>query len=142
MCWTSREVEKLTATENLPIYKVLEYDIISEELYSYYYHMKYELGVLYSSDIYRYTVSGVTVINQGLHCYSSNCRFKQKTDAVVLCANIFEPSVEFPKLFNDRGSCRVVVARGYIPTGATYYINDLREIVTNKLVLTDVLALG
>ena len=77
MCWTSREVEKLTATENLPIYKVLEYDIISEELYSYYYHMKYELGVLYSSDIYRYTVSGVTVINQGLHCYSSNCRFKQ-----------------------------------------------------------------
>ena len=140
MCWTSKNAEKLTATENLPIYKVLEYDMISEELYSYYYRMKYELGVLYSSDIYRYTVSGVTVINQGLHCYSSNCRFKQKTDAVVLCANIFEPSVEFPKLFNDRGSCRVVVARGYIPTGSTYYINDLREIVTNKLVLTDVLA--
>lgn len=140
MCWTSREVEKLTATENLPIYKVLEYDMISEELYSYYYRMKYELGVLYSSDIYRYTVSGVTVINQGLHCYSSNCRFRQKADAIVLCANIFEPSVGFSKLFNDRGSYKVVVARGYIPTGATYYINDLREIVTNKLVLTDVLA--
>lgn len=141
MCWTSRNAEELTATENIPIYKVLEYDMISEELYSYYYRMKYELGVLYSSDIYRYTVSGVTVINQGLHCYSSNCRFKQKADAVVLCANIFEPSVEFSKLFNDRGSHRVVVARGYIPIGATYYINDLREIVTNKLVLTDVLDL-
>lgn len=139
MCWTSRKAEKLTATENLPIYKVLEYDIITEELYSYYYHMQYKLGVLYSRDINRYTVSGVTVIDRGLHCYSIDCRFRQRKNAIVLCESIFEPSVKFSKLFNDRGSYRVVVARGYIPTGATYYINDSKEIVTNKLVLTDVL---
>lgn len=139
MCWISEVAKKLIATENLPIYKVLEYNIITEELYSYYYHMKYELGVLYSSDVNPYKVSGGTVINQGLHCYSINCVFRQRTDAVILCASIFEPSVKFAKLFNDRGSYRVVVARGYIPTGATYYINDSREIVTTKLVLTDVL---
>lgn len=141
MCWTSKKAEKLTATRNLPIYKVLEYDIITEELYSYYYHMKYELGVLYSSDVNPYTVSGGTVINQGLHCYNINCVFGQRTDGVILCASIFEPSVKFAKLFNDRGSYKVVVARGHIPTGATYYINDSGEIVTNKLVLTDVLDL-
>lgn len=139
MCWISKNAEKLTATENIPIYKVLEYNMISEELYSYYYHMKYKLGVLYSSNIYPHTVSGVTEISQGLHCYNSNCMFRQRADAIVLCPNIFEPSVGFLKLFNDRGSYKVVVARGYIPTGATYYINDLREIVTTKLVLTDVL---
>jgi hypothetical protein len=139
MCWISKNAEKLTATENIPIYKVLEYDMISEKLYSYYYRMKYELGVLYSSNIYPHTVSGVTEISQGLHCYNSNCMFRQRADAIVLCANIFEPSVRFSKLFSDRGSYKVVVARGYIPTGATYYINDLREIVTTKLVLTNVL---
>ncbi len=139
MCWTSKTAEKLTAIEDIPILKVCVEHIITKEITSYYYGSEYKLNEFYKSKIERHCTNGATLIDVGLHCYSSKCQFKKlgRTKGIGLFSTT-PPAVIIRKFHDDPFHC-VIVLEGFIPMGATYYINEIDEIVTNHLVLTNVL---
>ena len=131
MCWTSNEAIALTADDNVVVFKVCLQHTKTKKLISYYFHSVYTLGKLKRQSIIVDKAGNEFVIESGLHCYNTNA-FSCSKNLLVL--NV----APYPHFYNMEGYVAVVV-RGYIPKGATYYLNDYHEIVTNRLVLTDVL---
>lgn len=139
MCWKSKTAKKLIATEDIPILKVCVEHIITKEISSYYYGSEYKLNEFYKNKIEQHYTNGTTLIDVGLHCYSSKCQFRKLSRFKgIMLFSTTTPSVVTRKFYNDP-SHYVVVLEGFIPIGATYYINEMEEIVTDHLVLTDVL---
>lgn len=133
MCWISDSAELLTAKSEMVVFKVCMQHQKTKALISYYYNSVYILGTQKEEGIELDKIYDNFVIRRGLHCYNTN-KFIPKVDELVLGISPYHH-------FYDSGAWKAVVVRGYIPVGASYYINKNQEIVTNKLVLTDVLDL-
>ena len=133
MCWISDHAELLTAKHEVVVFKVCLQHIKTKKLVSYYFKEPYTLGKLKRQSIIVDKAGNEFVIESGLHCYNTNA-FSCSKNLLVL--NV----APYPHFYNMEGYVAVVV-RGYIPKGATYYLNEYHEIATNKLVLTDIIDL-
>ena len=143
MCWISEVLKAENSGESkIPVIKVLRRYIDSKELAAYYRATPYVLNKEYNSSILPRFVDSCFEINEGLHCYSDSCRF-----------TIFETGIH---IFTLEDSCvtysdgkrldfagirpyKAVVVKGYIPSNTRFYINEIGEIVTQRLILTSVL---
>lgn len=143
MCWTSEVLKEQNSGESkIPIIKVLRMYVDSKELAAYYRATPYVLYREYNSSILPRLIDSCFEINEGLHCYSDSCRF-----------TIFETGVHIFTLkdswvtYNDGKRLeftgirpyKAVVVKGYIPSNIRFYINEIGEIVTQRLILTNVL---
>lgn len=143
MCWTSEVLKEQNSGESkIPIIKVLRMYVDSKELAAYYRATPYVLYREYNSSILPRLIDSCFEINEGLHCYSDSCRF-----------TIFKTGVHIFSLedswityndgkrldFNGIRPYKAVIVKGYIPSNTRFYINDLGEIVTQRLILTNVL---
>lgn len=131
MCWVSDSAELLTAKNEVVVFKVCLQHRKTKALISYYYSSVYTLGVQKEEGIELNIIHGHFVIRRGLHCYNTN-KFTYVVGELVL-------NIPPYHVFYDSGDWKAVVVRGYIPAGANYYLNKNQEIVTHKLILTDVL---
>ena len=134
MCWCSSTlVTRNSGDEKVLIYKVLglNYGILKAYFYN---DFMYILDHIYEAKINpEYPTSNRYVINQGLHCYSAKCKFKYNYSSVsVMCTT---EARRYPDSFYTKA----VVAKGYIPPNTKYYINEEGEIVTESLVLTEIM---
>ena len=132
MCWISSNlVCKNSGDEKVPIYKILGLTYGSLRAY-FYSDFLYMLDHIYESKIN--PEHGVMYfINEGLHCYSTKCTFIYNYNGVLVTCPI--NTFSYPNgLYTT-----AVIIKGYIPPNTTYYINEKGEIVTESLVLTEIM---
>lgn len=112
MCWKSKTCIKQIATEDIPIFKLME-KVTPFNCVSFIQYFKYNYKHLYSldSEIVVETEDYQYTINEGFHSY----------DISLL------PGFEV---------VRESLVVGIIPKGAVYYKNALGEIVSNQIIIT------
>lgn len=141
MCWTTYKFPKRRkAKKDVPIFKVLR----KHQRAFFYPEFEYTLGKKYKttkmknylSILYEYYIlkHSVTIlkrsvtIHKAFHSYSGDLRLDiTESDATIHLKNgRFE-------IYHDYE--QPVVAYGVIPKGATYYVNEKGEIVSNEIIL-------
>lgn len=132
MCWTTNKKAVCeTAKEKIEIIKVC-YNMDNKTLISCYWEFEYELNKIYSAEEeLKCLSSGNKLYNEvhaGFHSYTPNCTIVK--DSIVAIWN--------DNIFLDSYDTDVVVVKGYIPTGAHYYLNERGEYVSNKICLTSI----
>ena len=134
MCWRSSTlVTKNSGDIKVPIYKVLglTYGALKAYFHS---DFLYMLDHIYENKINpeRYAPN-LYFISEGLHCYSAKCKFRYNYHGVLVTC--LTETRSYPNSLYTTA----VVTKGYIPPNTTYYINEEREIVTESLVLTELM---
>lgn len=126
MCWISKECIKQIAEEDIPVFK-----IVCNDKCSLYRIFPYEENTEYSLekdiDVHENVIMNF-FINEGFHSYCKKCEIRI-TDTY---------SEGFFQVINLIGT--ILLCDGYhlileclIPKGATYYINEKGECVSDKL---------
>lgn len=141
MCWISDKLEPLSSEEKVPVYKILR-DCYTNILEAYFRGTIYALNKEYEEElgITREGVFTNHIIDEGIHCYSDLCKFKRTLGGIIVLVNdkhfryYAEGQISFTNIYY-----KAVLVKGYIPPHSTYYVNKQQEIVTSKIVLTDVL---
>ena len=112
MCWMSKTCIKQIATEDIPIFKLME-KVTPFNCVSFVKYFNYNYKHLYSldSEIVIETEDDYYTINKGFHSYDMWLLFE------------FEP-------------IRESLVVGIIPKDAVYYKNELGEIVSNQIIIT------
>lgn len=144
MCWKSEVLKAENSGESkIPIIKVLRMYMDSKELAAYYHGNSYLLNAEYNASILPKPIKGYGFeINEGLHCYSNHCKVNYIAGSVVICTPdcmVFTYNNGRYIGFMGMRHYKPVVVKGYIPPNTIYYINEDYEIVTQKLILTNVL---
>lgn len=135
MCWRSSTlVTRNSEIKKIPIYKVV-LGLSYRMLKAYYYNdFLYMLDHIYEDKIEpEHCTLNKYIIHKGLHCYSAECKFEYNYYSVTV-VYLTEARRYSDSLYN-----KAVIAKGYIPPNTTYYINEKGEIVTESLVLTEIM---
>lgn len=149
MCWISDEAKCLNSgEEKIPVFKIVMRDTIRNTLEAYYRGTPYILNKEYHAIVVpeKCWPHNRYMISKGLHCYDNTCNFRRRFDGICVIRSVYTDmySTAFYSDYNyvSDSDCYVaVVVKGYIPPNTYYYVNNQNEIVTTKLVLTDVLDL-
>lgn len=125
MCWVGNNNKKIL-TEDLTTFKLLH--VIMGGLYSYYMNFEYECNKIYSQKLLVDSSKSHTAITRGFHSYSIDCTIVKDDYSMVIVS------------FNGRHICSMfpdVLQKCIIPKGSTVYINDMGEVVSDKIILTE-----
>lgn len=142
MCWSSKYVKKLIANRDIKCWKITrQYE--NNHVRSLYFYMKYLLNKEYSlgQSIYVRQSSFFNAkyeINQGFHSYFSKPKlivikdeFNVKVNGIIVDRIYYSPLV----ISNHS----IHIAECIIPKGSVYYVNDSHEIVSDKIIIKNVL---
>jgi len=165
MCWKGYKVyKKKSNNKDIPVYKILRYSH-SKGLVSPFMKTQYQLNEIKTQDIkitekreilYGNKKNEKISIEQGLHCYHEDCQCSVNSMGSILVYSRKVPQyfrdLDLPIIEHDlvgfysnyietqfstidkTGS--VVIAKGYIPKGTTYYENENGEIVAEAICIT------
>lgn len=138
MCWTGNLNLKKTEVD-IPIFKIMEIGDNRETMYSYYCKSQYNIGELKTSDIIpegRDIYSPMYYrIRIALHSYNLS-KFEIEGETSFLIRNIETGHAVDSYPFY----CNVV--KGIIPKGAYYCENEEGEIISDKLIMTEICGHG
>lgn len=132
MCWKSKEFKPLVSDGNVKIKKVCL--LYNGNIHGYYYHnFIYELNKEYQTN--------VSLLLDTDNFYSGSVGFHSYLyKEVSLIPNRYTLDAYLGTYFITAYSktSDVVIVEGYIPKGATYYINENKEIISDRIVLTNI----
>lgn len=134
MCWTGKKIRKV-ALNDIPVYKIGFYENEKSST-SYFQRFIYEAGKKYSSEVVlKCTYDDNVLIKEGLHSYSFKTELERTTDFLIV-RNKLRYVEGYP--INEYKLC---LAKIYctIPRGAFYYENELGEIVSNELIIDNII---
>lgn len=126
MCWISKECIKQIAEEDIPVFKIVNCNKTSVfKNFLYEENTKYDLGK--EIDVHEGVIVNF-LINEGFHSYCKKCKI-EITDI---------ESKEFFRVVDLLGTVllghkSLLILECLIPKGATYYINEKGECVSDKL---------
>jgi hypothetical protein len=137
MCWISEKPAILKiASEDIKVFKIVEK--FENNIISVYRGYEYKIGKLYETEIGLTETSSITFIHYGFHSYSDKCKldpngtyFKQPAFRIM-----------FKDICLDEFSCRGLSyykVDCIIPKGSQYYENDRGEIVSDKIILKEII---
>lgn len=131
MCWINRTAIAHVAEEDIEIFKMCEDSTEKNTVQSYFMASNYILNKVYKleSPIEVEQFGTYYGINKGFHSYNKTCEVKRLRSDIVI-ANEY-CSIE---TYRDYA----IIVKGYIPKGATYYINDRNEYVSDEICLTKI----
>lgn len=145
MCWSSKYVKRLIADKDIKCWKIIrQYE--DNHVYSLYLRMKYLLNKEYSlgRSIYVRQVNKSSFlnvkyeINQGFHSYFNkpklillNDEFNVEVNGMIVDRIYYNPSA-----ISTRD---IHIAECIIPKGSVYYMNDSHEVVSDKIIIKNVL---
>lgn len=140
MCWISDKAEPLISDGNVRVFKICR--LKDGFIHSYYYGGVYELDKEYETKInISPNGNGEKYFGrEGFHSYSSNDCYAIATVGGLQVFKI-RTGLTYDLFITDYIGTYitgVVVVEGYLPKGATYYINNQKEIISNKIILTKV----
>jgi len=137
MCWLGKINKRNILTKDIFCYKVL-----TPGLTSVYKNFKYSLNKLYTTELLipHCNYIGLLTIERGFHSYSTDCEFLLK-----YCG--FSQHIRIHSKLHDDGSYCILdsISPGclvycQIPKGAECYENQSGEIVSNKIIIKNVVA--
>lgn len=133
MCWISRNTEnkrKKIATEDIPVFKIVNYNTNSGKICAYYRHCEYTIGETYGGNHIKpiKMLDEFLKIENGFHSYSNSC--------IIIPPSLYRGFLVESKMHvgidiyygND-----IKLMRCIIPQGTEYYENENGEIVSEKL---------
>ena len=137
MCWISKNLTQQISDGNVKIFKMCmtknyklcgyfytNFEYILDEEY------QTEINIGHNVELNRF------VGNQGFHSYdATKCEVKKIIDREVkLCVTrcAFKPYTVVKYLAD------AVLVEGYLPKGTTYYVNADGEIISDKIILTEI----
>ncbi len=131
MCWLNRTAIAHIAEEDIEIFKMCEDSTEKNTVQSYFMASNYILNKVYKleSPIEIEQFSTYYGINKGFHSYDKTCIVKRCIDGIIIMSeySTIETYCDY-----------AIIVKGYIPKGATYYINDRDEYVSDEICLTKI----
>lgn len=139
MCWIGR-LDLKYAEEDIPIFKIMKLDSKRKNtVISAYFSTWYELGELKESDIIPESCGCWWIaphqVNVALHSYNP-LKIDVKNTIIHNRKRIRVFTKNSP--FIDLYPIEYVVVKGYIPKGSRYCENKRGEIISDKLIMTEV----
>ena len=137
MCWISKTPAILKiASEDIKVFKIIEK--FENNIISAYRGFEYKIGQLYETEIGLTETFSTSSIRQGFHSYSNECRLEQG------CTYLKQPAfrIMFKGTCLDSFGCYKVSyckVNCIIPKGSQYYENDMGEIVSDKIILKEII---
>lgn len=153
MCWLKQTdtasplPEALIAEYDIPIFKICHRDKYGT-IRSYYNCFLYTLGVLYKlEDKLEIDKTGIDIggkirlylyITKGFHSYSKECKidvdiyYNIILELLNKCQEYYPNCSYYPRI-------ATIVVEGHISKGASYYINDRGEYVSDRIILDKVI---
>lgn len=141
MCWVSNKLRPLSSSkENTPIYKIVRVNATGG-LEAYFRGSDYVLNQLYEEELGHYFDPFICrhFISEGIHCYSTACKFKRSPEGIFAITKDLKILYAEGEISLTGKYYKAVVVEGYIPADSEYFENENQEIVTTKIVLTNVL---
>lgn len=117
MCWVNIKLNKRIANKDITVYKI----VIPKEngCTSLYKEFDYDFHKTYTELIHIDYAHDVYYINEGFHSYKS--------------LEVAQYILAFIRI--NRRECNGRIIRCIIPKGAIYYINNYKEVVSNKIII-------
>lgn len=151
MCWISEKLEPLVSDGNVKVFKICGETNDSCLCGFFRYSFKYVLNKTFKTKIIiDKNFSTVTYIgNEGFHSYSQkHCMWMLRNSPYTTYRiSYIDVYTKFnserligsyaANTFNDFGS--TILVEGYIPKGGLYYINEIGEIISDSIVLTNII---
>ena len=153
MCWASRiKPKRSIAIRDIPVYKILTYDPATDGYISPFYYWRYKfkekaesiLDIPQLGTAFRSIPDPIYFIDKGLHSYrKKSLRKGQKRPYSSYIEVITQGlSISRYKISVDwrlKYLKREVLCSAHIPKGASYYLNECGEYVSDTLVIDKVL---
>ena len=134
MCWVGKEVECI-AEKDIVTFKLL--NIHKKELRSYYRSFLYKLNTLYETRLEKQISNNDTIeISEGFHSYDIKCL----VDKSYGLYGVFSAKEGEKDWYIESVSTPdVVFVKSIIPKGSIYFRNIDGEIVSNKIIIKELL---
>ena len=149
MCWTAKELNKCVSDGNVYIFKVCK--IIDGKICGFYYQeFKYTLYKKYTTQIFFQKNFGYNRLNgfswqefygyNGFHSYSKTNRKIAACAACLDCLGVYyNDDIQRFDVYNGHYNKDFVIVEGYLPKGTIYYENEYGEIISDSIVLTNII---
>ena len=129
MCWTSKNVEKEIASEDIKVFK-----IVTNEGISYFEGFPYTLNKQYKIDkINIREKKNCFSVQKGFHSYSKDCKILEKRHPygfkIGKCC-VFYNHLPLCSYINSK----IIKMECIIPKDSEYYLNDRGEYVSNSII--------
>lgn len=139
MCWTSKNLKIKTAKRNIPIWKVVHFDkqnkIYVSPIKGYHYILDNHniAKMTFRTNNYYNEINGY----EGFHSFSNKLRYKYSNGNIsVYKKGIFITS--FIYSISDEGyNFLPAIAKGYLPKGTKYAINEVGEVISDCIVINE-----
>jgi hypothetical protein len=139
MCWNG-DNRPIVSKKDIPVFKIGLQKKSSKKIYSYFQFMEYELGMTYKSNINiidydRWFRPDFISILEGLHSYSMDVdvvKYGGLYIKTVIKRNGNDKLLERYSI-NKIDEYNLVIMDCIVPKGATYYINEDGEVVSNLI---------
>ena len=142
MCWQSQELKEKRSNGKVKVFKICYFKKDQIKAY-FFYDFSYKLNEIYQTNVrinkkydefYDYFVY---IGTQGFHSYSADyCNVTKNIWTFVVKPNTNGDRVEsYPVPRNET----LVVVEGYIPKDGVYYENEKGEIISDKIILTEII---
>lgn len=143
MCWISKKLKVKIAKKDIPIWKVVCYNITEKKYISpfkgFYYIQgeRYSTQMIFSVDEYFKRINGLN----GFHSFSNKVYYQYFGGDIEIYIEGF-----FQKIFIYNIDCKCrenipVIAYGHLPKGTNYAINKNGEIISNSIILDEFIRL-
>lgn len=142
MCWRSTKLDKQIATKNIKVFKVGY--VINGKLISYYRSYSYDFNQLYETDINPIRWPGGHYILNGFHSYDRKkckCKKDKKTytwDIYTFCSSSPYSRIIPLASYSDENS----IVECIIPKGSEYYENEKGEIISNQIIIKNLIPIN
>lgn len=141
MCWQSKKTKIKTVRKNIPIWKVVLFDVMKRKYVSpikgfdYIPCTRYSAQMTFSVDAY----FGVMMGHNGFHSFSSKlyCTYLRDIEKVSVYKKSLFSGEPIRNFTNDSHNTHLVIAKGYLPKGTRYAVNKRGEIISNSIVLNE-----
>ena len=140
MCWKSQNLKIKTAKRNIPIWKIVDFDnkrkiyISPFRYYQYFPGMVNTTQMIFRTFDYSYEINGY----EGFHSFSNKVCYKYSNGNIsVYKKGIFTKKECFFTSYNASCNFSPAIAKGYLPKGTKYAINEVGEIISDCIVINE-----
>ena len=133
MCWRSKNLKIKTAKRNIPIWKVVHFDnknkIYISPIKGYHYGLgNYNItNMTFQTSHYYNEITGY----EGFHSFLNKVCYKYSGTDI----HIYKKCIFIKRFIYNMWGYSAAIAKGYLPKGTKYAVNEFGEVISNRIVI-------